>query len=297
MDPKISVIVPVYKAEQYLPRCIDSILAQSFTDFELLLIEDGTPDNSGSICDEYAAKDERIRVFHNPNQGVSATREFGVQHAQGDFIQFVDSDDWIESSMFELMYDQAIQEQADIVGCNFTEVYKDHNHEVRCYYETKDSFVCDIIASYWGVVWKHLVKRCLYIDNDIHFPKGINGGEDYIVCVKLFTNAKQVTCVDKSLYNYNRANESSIMSSFSQKKVKDQIDATIVVEEYLKGACLIEKYKKELDIRKFSAKLPLLKESPKEWLKYFPESDYVTKIRKIGTITKIRIFIVKFFCL
>ena len=87
------------------------------------------------------------------------------------------------------------------------------------------------------------------------------------------------------------------MSSFSQKKVKDQIDATIVVEEYLKGACLIEKYKKELDIRKFSAKLPLLKESPKEWLKYFPESDYVTNIRKIGTITKIRIFIVKFFCL
>ena len=91
MTPKISVIVPVYKVEQYLPRCIDSILAQTFTDFELLLIDDGSPDNSGKICDEYAAKDARIRVFHNQNQGVSATREFGVQHALGVFIQFVDS--------------------------------------------------------------------------------------------------------------------------------------------------------------------------------------------------------------
>ena len=295
--PKISVIVPVYKVEQYLPRCIDSILAQTFTDFELLLIDDGSPDNSGKICDEYAKKDARIRVFHNQNQGVSATREFGVQHAQGVFIQFVDSDDWIESNMFELMYDKAVQEQAEIVGCNFIEVYKDHSHEVRCFYESKDAFVRDIIASHWGVVWKHLVKRQLYIDNDIHFPKGINGGEDYIVCVKLFTNAKQVTCVDKSLYNYNRSNESSIMSSFSRKKVQDQIDATIVVEEYLKRAKLIERYKMELDIRKFSAKLPLLKESPKEWLKYFSESDYVIKIRKIGTFTRIRFFIVKFFCL
>ena len=292
MNPQISVIVPVYNVEQYLPRCIDSILAQTFTDFELLLIEDGTPDNSGSICDEYAAKDERIRVFHNPNQGISATREFGVQHAQGVYIQFVDSDDWIESNMFELMYDKAVQEQAEIVGCNFIEVYKEHSHEVRCFYESKDAFVRDIIASHWGVVWKHLVKRQLYIDNDIHFPKGINGGEDYIVCVKLFTNAKQVTCVDKSLYSYNRANESSIMSSFSRKKVQDQIDATIVVDEYLKRAKLIEKYKKELDIRKFYAKLPLLKIMPKDWLIYFPESNYIASCTNIGLKSRLRIFLI-----
>ena len=94
--PKVSVIVPVYKAEKYLHRCVDSILSQTFTDWELLLIDDGSPDRSGEICDEYAKKDTRIRVFHKENGGVSSARNMGLDIAKGKWIVFVDSDDWCE---------------------------------------------------------------------------------------------------------------------------------------------------------------------------------------------------------
>ena len=104
MHPKISVIVPVYKAEKYLHRCVDSILAQSYTDFELLLIDDGSPDNSGAICDEYAIKDSRVRVFHKQNGGASSARNKGLDHANGEWVSFVDSDDWIEPQMVESLF-------------------------------------------------------------------------------------------------------------------------------------------------------------------------------------------------
>lgn len=110
--PKISVIVPVYNTEQYLPRCIDSILDQTFTDFELLLIDDGSKDNSGKICDEYAAKDSRIRVFHKENGGVSSARNMGLDNALGKWVTFVDSDDWIEPKGLELLKNAS---EADII--------------------------------------------------------------------------------------------------------------------------------------------------------------------------------------
>ena len=103
-NPKISVIVPVYNVEKYLHKCIDSILVQTFTDFELLLIDDGSTDKSGDICDEYAVKDARVRVFHTENRGVSAARNHGLREASGDWICFVDSDDWVENCYLEYLY-------------------------------------------------------------------------------------------------------------------------------------------------------------------------------------------------
>ena len=102
--PKISVIVPVYKAEKYICRCVDSILAQTFTDFELLLIDDGSPDNSGAICDEYAASDSRVKVFHKENGGVSSARNVGLDNACGEWITFVDADDWIAETFIAGLY-------------------------------------------------------------------------------------------------------------------------------------------------------------------------------------------------
>lgn len=102
--PKVSVIVPVYKVEKYLPECIESILAQTFTDFELILVDDGSPDNSGKICDDYAAHDSRIRVFHKENGGVSSARNLGIRHARADYIAFLDSDDWWKPEFLEKMF-------------------------------------------------------------------------------------------------------------------------------------------------------------------------------------------------
>ena len=110
----VSIIVPVYNAERYLHRCIDSVLAQTYTNFELLLINDGSKDNSGEICDKYAVKDSRIRVFHKENGGVSSARNMGIDEAKGEWLSFIDSDDWIEPTMYEKMLQELIGNNADI---------------------------------------------------------------------------------------------------------------------------------------------------------------------------------------
>ena len=114
MQPKISVIVPVYKAEKYLHRCVDSILSQTFTDFELILVNDGSPDNCGAICDEYAQKDNRVRVFHKENGGVSSARNLGLDNAKGEWITFVDSDDWLKPGCLEQLTNKL---DADMIKC------------------------------------------------------------------------------------------------------------------------------------------------------------------------------------
>lgn len=122
--PKISIIVPVYKAEKYLNRCVDSILAQTFTDFELLLIDDGSPDKSGEICDEYARKDSRVRVIHKENGGVSSARQRGLDESIGEYTIHADPDDWVEPTMLEELYNKANKEDADMVICDFFYEYK-----------------------------------------------------------------------------------------------------------------------------------------------------------------------------
>lgn len=122
--PYISVIVPIYNVEQYLPRCIDSILSQSFTDFELILVDDGSPDRCGSICDKYAMKDERIRVIHQENAKLSAARNAGIDVAQGEWIAFVDSDDWIHKDYLKILLSGAL-EDTDLVICGCQETFND----------------------------------------------------------------------------------------------------------------------------------------------------------------------------
>ena len=122
--PELSIIVPIYKVEKYLPKCIESILNQSFTDFELILVDDGSPDYCGLICDEYAGKDSRVKVIHQNNQGVSAARNAALDVAAGRYLGFVDADDWIEKDMYQTMLQTAFANGADVVICGiqyFTE--------------------------------------------------------------------------------------------------------------------------------------------------------------------------------
>ena len=119
---KLSIIVPVYNVEPYLRRCIDSILAQTFTDFELILVDDGSPDNCPAICDEYAEKDPRIVVIHKQNGGLSDARNAGLDIARGEYIGFVDSDDYIDAEMYEKMYNAAIMHNSDIVSCAYERI-------------------------------------------------------------------------------------------------------------------------------------------------------------------------------
>ena len=190
--PSISVIVPIYKAESYIHRCIDSILNQTFSDFELILVNDGSPDKSGDICNEYAQKDKRVKVFHQSNHGIGYTREFALQQAKGEYIQFVDSDDWIDSTMLQIMFEKASTENCDVVNCGFIEVLPNESKKHIFNYTNKEIFLQDIIANQWGVLWKLLFKRDLITSHDIHFLPNIDNGEDYFFVTCCLLEAKQI---------------------------------------------------------------------------------------------------------
>ena len=129
--PKISIIVPVYNVEKYLEKCVKSILNQTFTDFELILVDDGTPDSSGVICDQFAEKDERIKVIHKKNGGLSDARNTGIEVAKGEYIGFVDSDDYIAEDMYELLYTNIVNEEADLSICGIYDVYENKEAQKR----------------------------------------------------------------------------------------------------------------------------------------------------------------------
>lgn len=198
--PKISVIVPVYKAEKYLHRCINSILAQTFTDFEVLLIDDGSPDLSGEICDEFAQKDKRVRVFHKENGGANKARETGVLYATGEWINFVDSDDTLPiDSLYNLFGPLQNNRECDIVvGFIHKKHYKKKDVSIEEYRS------CCISGKVFttGPVAK-LFRRSLFSEYTFRFPQEIINGEDMIMNIRLsFSTSKRVSIVNKKVYNY-----------------------------------------------------------------------------------------------
>ena len=131
MEELISIIVPIYRVEKYLNRCIDSILSQSYRNLEIILVDDGSPDNCSIICEEYAKKDKRIKVIHKKNGGLSEARNYGIEASTGDYIMFVDSDDYISKDMCKTLLINALENNADIVVCNFKEVYTDKVEKIN----------------------------------------------------------------------------------------------------------------------------------------------------------------------
>lgn len=202
---KISVIVPVYNCAPYLNRCVDSILRQTFHNIELLLIDDGSTDSSGAICDEYAAKDPRVRVIHQANAGVSAARNAGLDAATGAYAGFVDADDWVDPAMFESLIQQAESTGADIVMCDAVTVWDSGRQEpdtIELLPESrllrKADISPDILRLIAGTVW-----RCLYranIVSDIRFPWGIKFSEDRLFNLYAMGTAKEIVYLKKGLY-------------------------------------------------------------------------------------------------
>ena len=209
--PQISVIVPVYNVEKYLSRCIESILSQTFTDFELLLIDDGSTDRSGEICDEYAKKDTRIRVFHTKNRGVSAARNLGLDNAKGEWISFVDSDDWVEDDYLRTLFHEAKLNKDSIVWQSF---FIEIEHDARpveiyksCeYFDTvlrkpfEENQIIENILNVSNVnVFAKLFNQKTIIDNNISFLEKTSISEDvvflheYLLFVKPFIDQSILT--------------------------------------------------------------------------------------------------------
>lgn len=209
--PELSIIVPVYKVEKYLPKCIDSILAQTFRDFELILIDDGSPDNCGAICDEYAARDSRIKVIHQANAGVSAARNAGLDIASGTYLGFVDSDDWIEPEMYGDLVAVAQQEKADVV-CSQMFINSDPLLRTNCIHKySGDELMVELFSRPSRITGSSCNK--LFLRERIitqRFPEDTRIWEDHIFLFYCFSsNCRKGVLLDVPHYHYRKSETSA----------------------------------------------------------------------------------------
>ena len=210
MHPRISIIIPVYKVEKYLARCLDSVCAQSLSDIEIIVIDDGSPDKCGSICDEYAKKDTRVKVIHKDNEGVSAARNTGLHIAQGDFVGFVDSDDYISPFMFEELYNKAIQTNADISMCHFIRVSEESSvsfWEESCNYEYQELTrkqavvtISDYSRPLQIPIWNKLFNRELI--EGVYFDTKKRMAEDCEFSFRALVRCERVVYLPYPFYGY-----------------------------------------------------------------------------------------------
>lgn len=232
--PKISVIVPVYQVEDKLNRCIDSILCQSFTDFELILVDDGSPDNSGKICDYYAEKDERVVVVHKENGGVSSARNKGLLLAKGEYISFVDSDDYVERDYLLSLYSYQQKLNADLVVCNFNLIEQNEisfmSHPFNDGFFLKGDLFksvlytkilnCDTVGFF--SLWNKLFKINLIKENKIRCNESMSFGEDMLFIMDYIKFSESVIFITAALYNYERL-ENGLFSSYKPTFINDAL--------------------------------------------------------------------------
>lgn len=221
-NPVISVIIPVYDVEKYLDRCVESVLNQTYHNLEIILVDDGSPDGCPQLCDEWAKKDERIRVIHQRNGGLAAARNVGLLHCTGEYVDFVDSDDWIESDMIQTLYDVCVKNNVLLTACG------------RCvHFEGSDSSRIDKCPPECEVIdTKVFAMRMLTGDNCdcsvcdklfhrslweyVRFPEG-RIYEDIAIMYKVVLNASHIATINRPLYHYFRHSGSIVASAFSAK--------------------------------------------------------------------------------
>lgn len=242
----VSVIVPVYKVEPYLRRCVDSILAQTFADFELILVDDGSPDNCGAICDEYAEIDARIHVIHQENGGLSAARNAGIDwafaHSDSEWLSFVDSDDWVHPKYLELLYDAACTQCVKVSVCGYQEVEAEiewktaNSAQATCWPVERYYVECCVNATVaWGKLY---YKECF---EKLRYPVGKIHEDEYVTYRILFAY-EQIAVVDMPMYAYF-VNPQGIMR---QKWNKKQLDKCRAIEEQI---CFFEKHKHSIAVK------------------------------------------------
>ncbi|HEL1766110.1 TPA: glycosyltransferase [Streptococcus suis] len=222
----LSVIIPVYQVEKYLKRCIDSVLAQKFIDYEIILVDDGSTDSSPAICDAYSAEYPHISVIHKENGGLSDARNVGIKHAAGEYIFFLDSDDWISPTMFESLKEIISSKKHDIIHFDLQFCKNEQSNCVKCELNEKEfsgivafqkMLECTDITSFST---DKLYRVSLFLENRIEFPVGAYY-EDLGTIYKLFLVADSVYYTNQAFYCYFLGNENAITKSYSIKKIED----------------------------------------------------------------------------
>lgn len=273
--PQISVIVPVYKVEQYLRRCLDSIVAQTFTDWECILIDDGSPDDSGKICEEYAEKDKRFRVIHQVNAGVSAARNAGLDCAKGEWITFVDSDDWIEPETYKVAICAAKLHDADTILWHYQ--INDENRPVEGFIDSECEFIVSkqkALPICRNACWCLLISKKILNANHIHFPEKISMGEDRHFAYCCYVCANKIWVLPYMFYHYFDNPDSVCRSKYTIKKIDDDAKSIAMTEFFMR-----ERGNEQLDASILNVKIGIksqyyqLLDKPNfaKWRTTFPE--------------------------
>lgn len=240
--PKVSVIVPIYNVEKYLEKCINSLLSQTLEDIQIILVNDGSKDNSGNIAKEYEKNNnDRVIYVEKENGGLSDARNYGLKYATGDFIAFLDSDDYIEKNAYEEMYNKAIEENADYVECDFIWEFPNKIRVDKQYpYKNKKEMLSFVRV----VAWNKLIKRQLITDNNLEFPKGLRY-EDVEFTYKLIPFVNKFAYVNKPFIHYVQR-EGSIANVQNERTAEIFTVLDNVIEFYKKNN-IYEKYRDELE--------------------------------------------------
>lgn len=204
---KVSITVPVYKVEKDLARCIESLINQSLRDIEIILVDDGSPDRCGEICDKYASIDSRIKVIHKENGGLASARQAGLNAIKGEYYTVCDSDDWIEPNAYETLYNFAKETDADIVLSDYYNNYPDGKQTRSCDYTftSQSQYIHDLMMHKASVnTWCKLFKLSTIRELGIDYTQGINQGEDSLFLFKLLRTPLKICSINKAFYHYQR---------------------------------------------------------------------------------------------
>ena len=221
-EPLVSVIVPVYKVESYIQACLDSIVGQTYKNLEIVLIDDGSPDRSGVICDEYAMRDGRIKVLHKKNGGVSEARNLGLKYATGDWVTFVDADDWIDPEHVRQLVETTQNRRVDCVICGYIQEYP-HATFVRhidldapltggqaIFYMLRPDL-------YQGFLWNKLFRKDVIDRAELQLNGSLFYLEDLAFCADFFNRSQQICCIQSDSYHYRQRQDSAVYSSLDRR--------------------------------------------------------------------------------
>ena len=298
MTPEISIIVPAFNEEKFISRCLDSILNQTFTDFEVICIDDGSTDSTFDIISVYAKKDSRIIPLKNTGKGVSSARNFGIENSHGKYIGFVDSDDFIQPQMYEFLYRAITENDCDMSCCNYVRTdkfeIKSFNYKaVKC--KDNDFYVYEneksIIAS---SVWNKLIKKDLFYEK-FRF-ENFRYGEDSLFCSNLWTNAEKTFFIDLPLYCYFTNFSSVSYIDYSSRKWMDKINSDyLIFKNYLdnKNTFAVDffislsfifllSYRAEIEkTENYESDIQTINKTGKNYLNYYLKSDSFSFAKKI----------------
>jgi glycosyltransferase involved in cell wall biosynthesis len=299
MQPKVSVIIPVYNVERFFEKCIYSLFEQTLESMEYIFINDCTPDNSMKILDKiiekYPHRRDQIQIIdHKYNMGLGYTRKDGMKMASGEYVISCDSDDWVDSEMYEKMYNKAIDEGADIVCCGYYLEYS--NRTIKRLYpytnENRDMIKKLYIEGLYSALWNKLIKRELYVNNNIYPFDGVNMWEDLGISIRLRYLSRKTIIINEALYHYNNYNESSIVSTPKLSHTTEQIKCASEIERFFCYQNGYEEYFLVIQSIKFLSKKNLLFKKQirdlKQWKNTYIETNkYIWKYHHISVNKRI----------